>query len=52
MKKYLIILSAAAMLFTSCDLEEESKVEVPMDVVDNVEKAELVLLGVYQSMTS
>lgn len=52
MKKYLIILSAAALLFSSCSLDEESKVEVPMDFVDNAEKAELVLLGVYQSMTS
>ena len=52
MKKYLFILSAAVLLFSSCDLDEESKVEVPMKFVDNVEKAELVLLGVYQSMTS
>lgn len=52
MKKYMFILSAVMLLFASCDLEEESKVEVPMDFVDNVEKAELVLLGVYQSMTS
>ena len=52
MKKYLFILSAVALLFSSCDLDEESKVEVPMTFVDNVEKAELVLLGVYQSMTS
>ncbi|OUN59130.1 RagB/SusD family nutrient uptake outer membrane protein [Alistipes sp. An66] len=52
MKKYMFILSAVMLLFASCDLEEESKVEVPMDFVDNVEKAELVLLGVYQSLTS
>ena len=52
MKKYLFILSAVALLFSSCDLDEESKVEGPMTFVDNVEKAELVLLGVYQSMTS
>lgn len=52
MKKYIFILSAAAMLFASCTLDEESKVEVPMDFVDNTEKAEQVLLGVYQSMTN
>ena len=44
MKKYIFILSAAAMLFASCTLDEESKVEVPMDFVDNTEKAEQVLL--------
>lgn len=53
MKKIIYLLSAAALLFSSCDLKEESKIEVEIGkYVKNAEQAEQVLLGVYEPMTS
>lgn len=52
MKKIIYLFSAAALLFSSCSLTEESQTEMEIDkYMKNADQAEQVLLGVYQPMT-